>query len=128
MDVFKYIAENPLSQQQAINLCYSYNMQPSNESDLADSLGSIVSNHGEDGLKAVMKIHPDKEVILNYHIVPPSEDSQRIANMLVYKNASGDTSTTTTNTDNTGNNIALQTNIIIFAAAVLIGFAIKTKN
>ena len=129
MDVYKYIAENPKSQQQAINLCYDYNMQPQDDMHLADCLCDIVANEGEDGLKEVMKLHPDRDIILNYYKIPVSEDSQRVANMLVYKQANGDTSTTTKPLINsTGDNQQLQTNIIIFAAAVLIGFAIISKN
>lgn len=129
MDVYQYIAESPKSQQQAINLCQDYGLNPMDDSQLSDCLSDIVKSYGESGLKEVIKIHPDKEIILNYHIVPPSEDSQRVANMLVYKGANGDTTTgSNTQTDNSGNNIALQTNIIIFAAAVLIGFAIISKN
>lgn len=129
MDVYKYIAENPKSQQQAINLCYDYGMQPSNDEHLANCLCDIVANDGEDGLKSVMKLHPDRDIILNYYSIPVSEDSQRVANMLVYKQATGDTSTATATTVTpTGDNQQLQTNIIIFAAAVLIGFAIISKN
>lgn len=129
MDVYKYIAENPKSQQQAINLCYDYNMQPQDDMHLADCLCDIVTNEGEDGLKEVMKLHPDRDIILNYYKIPVSEDSQRVANMLVYKQANGDTSTTQQPVINSmGDNQQLQTNIIIFAAAVLIGFAIISKN
>ena len=127
MDVYAYIAENPKSQQEAINLCQDYGLEPQDDSHLADCLSEIVQNCGEDGLKDVMKLHPDREIILNYYSIPPSEDSQRVANMMVYKGASGEDSTGVAKSD-TGNNIALQTNIIIFAAAVLIGFAIISKN
>ena len=129
MDVYKYIAENPKSQQQAINLCYDYGMQPQNDMHLADCLCDIISNEGEDGLKSVMKLHPDRDIILNYYSIPVSEDTQRVANMMVYKQAIGDSSTATTPTTNTSaDNNQLSTNIIIFAAAVLIGFAIISKN
>jgi hypothetical protein len=130
MDLYTYIAENPNSQQQAINLCYDKGMQPMDDFHLADCLSQIVDNEGEKGLKQIMKIHPDKNVILNYYSIPPSEDSQRVANMLVYKQSVGGDSTAQTNTNNTpiAENSQLQTNIIIFAAAVLIGFAIISKN
>ena len=82
MDVFQYVAEHPKSQQQAINLCQDYGLEPQDESELADGLSSIVQNCGEDGLKEVMKIHPDRDILVNYYSIPPSEDSQRVANML----------------------------------------------
>jgi hypothetical protein len=132
MDVYKYIAENPKSQQKAINLCYDYGMQPQNDMHLADCLCDIVSNEGEQGLKEVMKLHPDRDIIVNYYKVPISEDSQRVANMLTYKYVTGDMAdkgtTPPNNTNIITDNTQLQTNIIIFAAAVLIGFAIISKN
>ena len=141
MDLYQYIAENQKSQQAAINLCKQYGGDPVNDTDLAEQLSQLVDLNGDEGLKAVMDIHPDKPVILHYYSVPPSQDTQRIANMKIYANSTGNTpsSTSTTTTDNTnntptsgitniGNNVALQTNIIIFAAAVLIGFAIISKN
>jgi hypothetical protein len=125
MDLFQYVAENPKSQKSAINLCQDYGLEPQDDGHLADCLSQIVQNCGEDGLKEVMKIHPDRDIIINYYSIPPDEDSQRVANMITYKGADG-SNTESATTGN--NNTALQTNIIIFAAAVLIGFAIISKN
>ena len=138
MDIYQYIAENPKSKNAAISLCNQYGGDPVNDTDLADCLSRLVEINGEEGLKAVMDIHPDRAVLVHYYSVTPSQDTQRIANMKIYANSSGDnaSTTTTSKTDNTndtgitnaGNNVALQTNIAIFAATVLIAIAIISKK
>jgi len=140
MDLYNYIAQNPKSQQAAMNLCSQYGVDAINDTHLADCLSNLVTVNGEEGLKAVMDIHPDRAVIVHLYSVPPIQDEQRIANMKIYANSTGSlnstTSSTTSTTDNNnntginneGNSVALQTNIVIFAAAVLIAFAVIAKN
>lgn len=63
MSVYKYISE--INPQDANNLCMSYgypNAQSNQE--IETYLISIVSDNGESGLIEVMKLHPDKDAIL----------------------------------------------------------------
>jgi len=128
MDIYEYIASNPASQQSAINLCVNNGIEPIDETDLANCLGEYVNANGELGLKKVMAIHPDKDLLINYYSVPPSETTQRMANIKYANAIGGDVDNTTSNSNATHTNIALQTNIIIIAAAIVIGFAIISKN
>lgn len=65
MDVYEYIAhENP---DMAIAVLAKYGHTVSNvkdSSDLAGLLKEFVKIHGEDGLKSLLAVHPDKEIIL----------------------------------------------------------------
>ncbi len=63
MSVYKYIAE--LNPDAAYEICKKYGFfKISDTSELAQQLESIVARGGEDSLKDVMSVHPDREVIL----------------------------------------------------------------
>jgi len=62
MSVYKYIAEtNPDG---AYQVCAKYGVFQIDQEELADALESLVAKGGEDSLKDVMSVHPDREVIL----------------------------------------------------------------
>jgi hypothetical protein len=126
MDVYKYISENPQSSQKAIDLCLKKGYEPTSDEHLADCLSDYVSSNGNTGLMELMKIHPDKEILVNYYSRPVSESERRIDRVVSYTNASGDANTNTVAPTN--DHTALTTNIIIITAAILIGFAIISKN
>lgn len=58
----QYIAEN--NPDAAANLCYDYGMQPQDVNDLAHGLTYIIDQEGAIGLRSVLELHPDKNVIL----------------------------------------------------------------
>ncbi len=129
MDVYKYISENPQSNQKAIDLCLKKGYEPTSDEHLADCLSDYVSSNGNSALMELMKIHPDKEILVNYYSRPISESERRLDRVVTYANSSGDTSTNTNTAAATANDhTALMTNIIIITSAILIGFAIISKN
>jgi hypothetical protein len=63
MNVYLYIAEN--NPDAAYEICKKYGYFNINSmEDLADSLKSIVAEHGQGSLEEILNIHPEKEVIL----------------------------------------------------------------
>ena len=64
MSVYHYIAHK--NTEKANNLCMRKGLPDSydDKNQLADYLQAIVSDDGENGLKEVLGIHPDKEVII----------------------------------------------------------------
>lgn len=62
MSVYRYIAES--NTDGAYEVCAKYGIFQIDSAELADALQSIVAKGGEESLKEVMSIHPDREVIL----------------------------------------------------------------
>ena len=77
MSVYRYIAQN--NPQKANDLCMRRGLPDSrnNTSQIAEFLQAIVAEDGEDGLKNVLDIHPDKEVIIAM-FVPISEEVVKV--------------------------------------------------
>jgi len=67
MDFFDYIADNDPEGVAAIIQSYGYQCQNVfGPQDLADCARFLVNDEGEDALRKLMSIHPDKEIIAQY--------------------------------------------------------------
>jgi hypothetical protein len=63
MNVYLYIAQN--NPDAAYEICKKYGYFNINSiEELANALQGIVAEHGQDSLKEILEIHPEKEVIL----------------------------------------------------------------
>jgi hypothetical protein len=63
MNLYLYIAEN--NPDAAYEICKKYGYFNINSiEELSNALQSIVAEHGQDSLKEILEIHPEKEVIL----------------------------------------------------------------
>ena len=130
--VYTNIAYNPRTQNKAIALCRRYGKNPVNETDLADCLEDIVSENEEDGLRDVMNIHPEKEVILSFFNVPVSDETQRMVNMknhYQFRHAEGAAAITPANNNNNNQNAnaVTKTELIFFAGALILCAVILSK-
>lgn len=75
MSVYKYIVEN--NPDAAFEVCKKYGFfQIANLNEMAENLEAIVAKGGEESLKDVMSVHPDREVILEI-FEKKSEDLNR---------------------------------------------------
>lgn len=136
MLLYQYIAEsNPDA---CIMLLHRYgyaNQQFNTFEDIAASLQTMVASEGEDSFKELMKLHPDKDVIVE-------QFSQKTSDMPVAKNFAGcDGSSSSCGCSGcrsnsmknaTGDfaqtaNIATQTNTFILLGAVIVAVAILTS-
>lgn len=101
MSFIQYITEsNPDA---AAQLCQNHGMQPQSMDDIAQGLMIIIDDQGDSGLKNVLALHPDKDVIIenftsgnNYRNASGNCGcgNCKLASMLVKTNqASGGTST-----------------------------------
>lgn len=132
---------------EASELCEQYGIQvnPENPEEISLGLSEIVANNGEDGLKDVMKLHPDRSVIIElaskakkYHNFIGSDEEvpcqhcnrgryymHSYAQSPVAMSASGEATASTTNAINTQTGVMMQQNTflvlgIIVVAAILI--------
>ena len=137
MNVFYYIAEN--NPDACLNLCHTYGyVQDDVHSidDLVLCMQNVVASEGEPAMKDVLKLHPDKGVILEtfggqplavgydgtLNAVPPQKRNCSGCDYHAMKNfnASGDTTTASSSTTQVG--------IFIVAAALLLSVAIITRK
>ncbi len=124
MNVYTYIVEcNP---NEAYEICKKYgffNIQSTEE--MAKCLETIIANEGEDAVKVMMGLHPDKEVIVELFSQKKSDEPQPVsAPVLVEapKQVSADGSVTLNATGPNG--LVNQTNTYILVAALIISVAI----
>jgi hypothetical protein len=124
MTVYQYIAyTNPDA---ALELCGKYGYyQIQNEEELANCLKDIVARKGENGLKDIMELHPDKDVVLELFEKklelkpePPIQvmEQKRERDCSCMLNADG------ASIQNQG--IASQTNLMILVAAMVVSISI----
>ncbi len=127
--VYEYIAKsNPHS---AKSLCESYGYTITNPRSMSNNLKTLINNEGEDALKSLMDMHPDKEIILEYFGSKPnkkenscgckSSTSNNFAPLEAYLNANG-------KQESDARMLATNTNTIIFASALVLAVAIIFKN
>jgi hypothetical protein len=135
MNVFYYIAEsNPDA---CLNLCHSYGyVQDDVHSidDLVLCMQDVVSSEGEPAMKDVLKLHPDKGVILEtfggqplavgydgtLNSVPPYKKNCDGCSSMKNFNASGSDTNASSSSSTAG--------IFIVAAALLLSVAIITRK
>jgi len=120
MNVYHYIAEsNPDA---ANEVCKKYGYFQINSLDeLGTCLQNIVAQNGEDGLKDVMDLHPDKEVLFELFDKKKEEfkpqlveqEEPKDCSCSTKKNASGEAASLTSNT-----------NLYIVLGAVIVSLAI----
>jgi hypothetical protein len=100
--------------------------------DLGRSLNELVASEGENALRKVMEIHPDKDLILELFSKEKKEEkgcscgycrNRQMADMQ-YLNASGAQATQTASS----NTLAHQTNAILVVSALFIATALIIKN
>jgi len=143
-----YIAS--VNTNEAVALCgnYDYTVDETNPEHISDTMVEICGTNGEDALKKVLMIHPDKQVILDAFQKQQSKfnakgdngfgcNSCRMMNPAVneygrYQSfyATGDNaSNSNTNNQNTfANMISMQTNTILVLGLLVVGGAILYKN
>jgi hypothetical protein len=100
--------------------------------DLGRSLNELVANEGENALRKVMEVHPDKDLILELFSKKEKEQkgcscgscSNRQMADMQYLNASGAQATQVASS----NTLAHQTNAILVVSALFIATALIIKN
>ena len=134
MNVYDYIANvNPDA---ANNICRKYGYyQIENLEELAFCLRQIVADNGEESLKKIMELHPEKEVILELFEVKPEPKKEEISSTPTMMNADGNKDCgcgcgyrcglNMRNADGSASTgIASQTNMIILVAAMIVSISI----
>lgn len=148
-NVFDYIAESNVNKAQA--LCDQHGEPADNIDDISQSLQEIASSN-EDGLTEVMKLHPDKNVLVemfgkqnkkfsnatgnsNYGSMNTMCPTCRLDGMLLRTRAADGTNSATMATASTNNTVPAilqtQTNTIItvgIIAALLLAVIVVNKN
>lgn len=132
MTVYDYVADN--NPQGAKNLCESFGYRVTDPSQMSQNLKTLVNNEGEEAVKMIMDLHPDKDIILEMFNSQSKQDSSKTPcncgsdkksteKMLEqYLNANG-------KQDNSeAKALATNTNTIIFASALVLAVAIIFKN
>lgn len=119
MNLYNYIANsNPNAANQ---VCQKYGYyQIGNTNELAYVLKDIVATEGELGLKEIMEVHPDKDVILEFFekkIEDKPVEIKKEKECSCMMNADGQNS-------QTNQGIANQTNVFILVAAMIVSISI----
>jgi hypothetical protein len=128
MNVYDYIANvNPDA---ANSVCKKYGYyQIENLEELAWCLRQIVADNGEESLKKIMELHPEKEVILELFEVKPEPKKEEVSSTpIIMMNADGnnnkDCGCNMKNADGASTGVASQTNMIILVAAMIVSISI----
>jgi hypothetical protein len=128
--VYDYIAtSDPIACKQ---LCESYGYTVTNPQVMSQNLKHLVNNEGENALKSLMDIHPDKDIILDFFGTKEEKKSecgcqkhnqrQNDFRMESYYNANGNAESSE------AKSLASNTNTIIFASALFLAVAIIFKR
>jgi hypothetical protein len=129
MNVYDYIANvNPDA---ANSVCKKYGYyQIENLEELAWCLRQIVADNGEESLKKIMELHPEKGVILELFEVKPEPKKEEVSSKPIIMNADGNNKDCgcgcMKNADGAASStgIASQTNMIILVAAMIVSISI----
>jgi len=133
MDVYQYIAEN--NPDAAYEICKKYGyFDIRSLPQLSETLNLVVSNGGEESFKEIMKLHPDKSVLLELFMPEKKSDTVIAENIMPVKedcsckkNATGDAAPTVTPANTVG--LVTQTNMYILVGALIVSLAIiSMKN
>lgn len=129
MTIYDYIANsNPSASSRIIN---SFGYSVSDPNDMSSNLRYLVTQEGEPALKAILDAHPDKDVILEAFSAPEVEPKMSCnckgrncsCGRGDFANASGSENGITQ-----ASMSAHQTNVFLFAAALILAVAIITKK
>lgn len=136
MTVYDYIAEsNPM---EAKSICESYGYTVTNPKQMGRNLKSLVNNEGENALKSIMQLHPDKEILVEYFGMKAKKNkketgcgckdttSKRLDTIEAFINAGGNSNNNSDRSE--AKMLASNTNTIIFASALVLAVAIIFKN
>lgn len=140
MSVYQYVAQSDPRGTQRLIESFGYNI--TNQNDLGRSLAELVSNVGEPALKEVMKLHPDKDILLELNASEISSSDCGCNSCKAkrhnhgYMNADGvpPTSVASNSTPDTAihnnntNILAHQTNTILVLATLVIVASIMLKK
>jgi len=132
MTIYEYIAANNPSQVERIISRFGY--ESTQGSNLADNLREVVANEGEDALRAVLEVHPDREILVE--VFAPKEEKKSCGcpkgncsckRKQEYMNADGWASAAAQ--ERTAAQVSAgQTNTFLMAAALILAVAIIVKN
>ena len=128
MNVYHYIAEN--NPDAANEVCKNYGYFQINSIDeLANCLQGIVAQDGEKGLKDVMSLHPDKEVLIELFDKKKDDTTPTpvVIQQPVVANADG-CSCSKSADGSTPSTLVNQTNMYILFGAVIVSIAILSYN
>lgn len=81
MDFFDYIANNCPESSNAVLNHFGYRI---NSNNMPQALRDLVNYEGEEALRRLVDIHPDKEIMLHYHTSfyePPKQSHERMISM-----------------------------------------------
>lgn len=129
--VYDYVATtNP---RESKSLCESFGYRVTNPETMSQNLKTLVNNEGEQAVKSIMEIHPDKDIILEYFAKPKEKEkskpcgcgnkSESTKLMEQFLNANGKQ-----DNKSEAQALATNTNTIIFASALVLAVAIIFKN
>ncbi len=127
--VYDYVAIN--NPQGAMQVCEAFGYRVTNPRNMSQNLKTLVNNEGEEAVKMIMDLHPDKDIILDYFSTPVqkkdascgcSGKDSTTKLLEQYLNANGRQET------GDARALATNTNTIIFASALVLAVAIIFKN
>lgn len=111
MNVYRYIAEN--NPNGANDICVNNGLTEADSTEtISYYLESIVAQNGEQSLKEILNLHPDKEVILECFQQPKVEEKIVEVEVPKFVNAEGQS------------NLANNTNVYILMGAIIVSLAI----
>jgi hypothetical protein len=120
MNVYQYIANN--NPDAAYEVCKSYGYHDINTlDDLSQSLEICVANNGQDALKNIMELHPDKDALVELFSV--KNINQQPLQEVLLKEAIMPMPPSVKNADGEGS-LVNKTNLYILGGAALIAFTI----
>jgi len=130
MNVYHYIAQN--NPDAANEICKKYGYFQINSIDeLANCLQNIVAQDGESGLKDVMSLHPDKDVLIELFDKKKDEPTTPVVlqNIPTMAHADGCGCSNKSSADGTTqSSLVNQTNMYILFGAVIVSIAILSYN
>ena len=132
MGMYQYIADN--NTDAALAVCDKYGYDCKTTDDVAEALEQIVASHGEDGLREIAEVHPEREIFVHFLTVKPQGACGDGCKGDFYKNIQrakigySATGVASVMQPSVVKNISSNTGILILAAAVLIGVAIIVKS
>jgi hypothetical protein len=129
MTIYDYIANSSPSESSRIINSFGYSV--SDPASMSSNLRYLVTQEGEPALKAILDAHPDKDIILEAFGAPKVEPQMSCnckgrncsCGRGDYANASGSENGITQ-----ASMSAHQTNVFLFAAALILAVAIITKK
>lgn len=124
IDVYDYIASK--SPRESAQLLRDFGYKVVNQQPMAQSLRDLVDNEEEVAIVELMKIHPDRDYFENNNSAIKKLEKLKSKNSQLrteYSNATGGTNLIP-KIEMSSN----QTNTIILASAIVIAFAILSKN